>query len=65
MKKNKINLNEVPDLPLDEKIAHCELAIKVCSERIKVEGDGACGWVKLKELWIIELNQLTAEKENL
>jgi len=65
MKKNKINLDTVPDLPLDDKIKHCELAIKVCNQRIDIEGDGACSWIKRKQIWLDELDQLTAEKENL
>ena len=40
-------------------IEHCELSIKVCEEKIIVEGEnGKDFWVKLKLEWEKKLNEL-------
>ena len=49
-------------LTTEDKIEHCKTSIKVCGEKIEVEGpNGNEFWIKFKKHWEIQLKELEEE----
>lgn len=49
-------------LTIEDKIEHCKLSIKVCQDRIEIEGpNGNEFWIKLKKQWEIQLGEFEEE----
>ena len=49
-------------LTIEDKIEHCKTSIKVCQEKIEIEGlNGNEFWTKLKKQWEIQLKELKKE----
>ena len=41
---------------------HCEVSIKICEEKILVDGpNGSDNWIRLKELWEQQLQECEEE----
>lgn len=49
-------------MKLEQKIEHCKTSIKICEEKIEIEGtNGSKFWIKFKQEWENELKNSEEE----